>query len=268
MGYTKTQQARLLAGVCFSCGAGCEGEGSTKHRCVVCAEKGRAARRLARRRRDTTKQQADSAANREARRKRNTARQASGICLICHRERRGREATPLVCGFCAKKERARSAVYQQKKRNKAAGYKEGDGRNVKKWPMGAASTGKREGGAWDFMLTLDIPTRDAILAIRQQYRDAETRAGREPQTHQISRLVREVIVRYEPHRVLATPRKPRLFLEMKAHLSLDGRCKAVLTRQAETNFDGNKSAALRAMIIECQGPRRAFTGRPYRGRML
>lgn len=127
--------------------------------------------------------------------------------------------------------------------------------------MGAASSAKREGGVYHFALVLDIDSRDAVNVIRQRYRDGEWAVGRVPQAHRLSRLVREVIMRYEPNRAVVRPRKRRLFLEGRANLSLDGRTKAILTRQADLSFEGNKAAALRAMLIECQGFRRAFTGR-------
>ena len=102
---------------------------------------------------------------------------------------------------------------------------------------------------------------DAIQVIRKRYRDAEYKAGREPLTHQNSRLVREIILRYEPTRAGVHPRKHCLITDWKIHLSLDGRTRAIVERHAARTFDGNKSATLRAMLIQSQGFRRAFTGR-------
>ena len=181
------------------------------------------------------------------------------LCVVCGKKRTGVARTSKQCEACARKERARGLDYLQRKRNEAAGYTPGDGRNVKKWPMGTAATGKREGGIYKFTLHLDRPSLDALLVIRKRYKDAEYKAKREPQTHQLSRLVRETILRYEPSRVVVKPRKHRLLVDDVANLSLDGRTRAILTRQAVRSFGGNKSAALRAMLIECQGFRRAFT---------
>ena len=256
-----TKQKRAQAGLCTRCGGKRTEPGYTKTMCAACARKQRAIAQQAAL--NPLHRQQRSAYLKQARKKREAARAVSQQCALC-RARLGYGATPRLCGLCVHKHQLRDAIYNQRKRDKAAGYKEGDGRHVKKWAMGGAATGRREGGAYDFALTIDTPTLDALQTIRKRYRDTETRAKREPQTHQLSRLVRELIVGYEPERAVVKPRKPRLFLEIKARFSLDGRCKAIIARQAALSFSGNKSAALRAMIIESQGFRRAFTARLYR----
>lgn len=238
MGYTNTQQKYLAAGRCTKCGKARLGEAAAKTQCAACLLKKR------------TREQA----------KRN-ARKAAKLCIVCGKLRERRTSTMTRCGLCAEKQRKASAAYQQRQRNKAAGYTEGDGKNAKRLPVGRGGNGKHEGGAYKFPLVLDRDSRDAIQVIRKRYRDAEWKAGRVPQTHQLSRLVREVILKYEPSRAVVKPRKHRLRVADTANLSLDGRTEAILRRQAALSFNGNLSATLRAMLIECQGFRRAFTGR-------
>ena len=253
-----TKQKRAHAGLCTRCGEPRTQPGYTQTMCALCAQKQRAIAQKAAL--DPLHRQKRSAALKEYRKKREAARSVAQQCVLC-RARLGRGANPRLCAFCVHKQKLRDAVYNQRKRDKAAGYEPGDGRHIKKWAVGGAATGKRDGGAYHFVLTVDYPTLDALQTIRQRYRETETRAGRIPQTHQLSRLVRELIVGYEPERAVAKPRKPRLFLEIKANLSLDGRCKAIIARQAALSFNGNKSAALRAMIVESQGFRKAVTPR-------
>ncbi len=238
MAYCITRQKYLEEGLCIQCGSERDSEGSTPRFCAACAAKKRASKR-----------------NHRARLK------ATGLCMACGKKRTGIAKTPTYCEVCARKNRVRGLAYVQRKRNEAAGYTPGDGRNVKKWNVGLASTARREGGIYNFTLHLDRPSLDALLVIRKRYKDAEYKAKREPLTHQLSRLVREIIWRYEPNRVVVKPRKHRLLLDDVANLSLDGRTRAILERQAARSFAGNKSAALRAMLIQSQGFRRAFTGR-------
>ncbi len=259
MGYTKTQQARLLAGLCFQCGAERTGKGTTNRLCARCAQ-GKRENERARKERNKETLRPIEAAKHWARLKK---RIASGVCVTCKGPRTGRKATAYRCGKCAARQKGWQEAYEQRERNKAMGYTPGDGRNKAPKPTGlrARQFGVREGGAFYFRLVLDRDSYDGLVALRQRYRDAETRAGRDWQTHQLSRLVREVILRYEPSRVGIAPRKHRLLIEKIANLSLDGRTRAVLERQAARSFGGNKSATLRAMLAGCQGIRRAFTGR-------
>ncbi len=248
-----TRQQRIALGLCTDCGGERTGEKHTTRNCGVCAERRRIASR---------KWRAIHPEEHHARlKKRYETKKAENRCVCCAKSRKGLGGTANLCYSCAKKHRASLLAYQQRKRNERMGYVEGDGRTAKKSPVGRASTSKREGGAWSFPLPLDTPSYDAIQVIRKRYRDAEYKAGREPLTHQNSRLVREIILRYEPSRAAVQPRKHRLIPDWKLHLSLDGRTRAIVQRHADRTFDGNLSATLRAMLIQSQGFRRAFTGR-------
>ncbi len=252
---SELRQKRIALGVCTNCGGARTGEGYTKQTCGPCTQKLRDKSRKWR--------AAHPEENAAYLKKRYHARKDAGLCVSCAKPRRERESTAHQCGACAKTQRAANAAHQQRERNKRWGYEEGDGRQAKKYPIGAASTAKREGGAWYFVLPLDTPSYDAIQVIRKRYRDAEYKAGREPLTHQNSRLVREIILRYEPSRAGVNPRKHRLITDWKLNLSLDGRTRAIVQRHAAKTFNGNLSATLRAMLIQSQGFRRAFTGRGY-----
>jgi len=118
--------------------------------------------------------------------------------------------------------------------------------------MGAALP-RLEGGAHRYRLGLTIPAVQALQMILDRYKETERAAGRVPKTHQISRLVRESVHKW---RHSPCPRRPEGEVwVVEAHsITLDGPSWRVVRWQAKEHFDGNVSAALRAIIINSVPP--------------
>ena len=250
MGYRKDEQARIDAGLCVRCAAERE-EGSTQRRCAACAEKGRATAR-ARYHRDPEKatayqkKAAYKAAYNARQRKRRAEHRAAGRCCRCGGDRA--DSHTIFCPTCQEKERRRGAAFRQRERNKGSGGRY----EIPHWPMGGALP-RLEGGAHRCRIGLTIPAVLALTKILDRYKETERAAGRIPKTHQISRLVRESIHCW---RHLPCPRRPegKIWIVEMHSVSLDGPSWRVVRWQAEQHFDGNVSAALRAIIVNSVPP--------------
>jgi hypothetical protein len=258
MGYRKFQQARLDAGLCLYCGAE-RGKGSTPLQCADCTAKDRA------RKRADYQRYLDNAeiSHREmcnARRRNQRAEwRAAGCCYSCGRDRA--DSRTVYCPTCQQKQRCRQAGFRQRERNKITGGRY----EFPAWPVGGAVP-RLEGGQHVFRLGLTIPAVQALTKIYDRYKETERAAGRAPKTHQISRLVRWAVHCW---RHLPCPRRPEgeVWVVEVHSVSLDGPSWRVVRWQAEQHFDGNVSAALRAIIINSVPPTViGATGGPRRWR--
>jgi hypothetical protein len=245
MGYNKLQQSRLDAGVCLRCGAE-RGEGSTSLNCADCAAKMRAHMRAFRERHPEKANSYNKEVRKAWREKRQAERQAADRCMRCGGERAGADGT--LCPACQQKQNGWSADFRQRERNKASGGRY----EIPPWPMGAALP-RLEGGRYNYRLGLTIPAVLTLKQILEHYRKNERAAGRVPKTHQVSRLIRWAIHCW---RHLPCPRRPEgeVWIVETVNITLDGPSLRIARWQAKEHFDGNLSAALRAMIINSVPP--------------
>jgi hypothetical protein len=240
MGYNKFQEARLGAGLCLRCGAE-RGEGSTKLNCAECAAKLRAHTRAYRERNPEKANAYNKEVRKAWREKRRADLQAVGRCLRCGGDRGG--GTGALCLTCQQKQNGWGADFRQRERNKAVG----GAYDVPPWPMGAALP-RLEGGGHNRRLGLTIPARIALGRILDRYREDERAAGRTPKTHQLIRLVRETIRKW---RRSPCPRDPEgdVWIVETVNITLDAPCLQIVRHQTVSYFDGNESAALRALLV-------------------
>ena len=179
-------------------------------------------------------------------RKQYAERRAAGRCQSCGSDRAG--SRTILCPTCRQKQHRRSADFRQRERNKASGGRY----EIPPWPMGAALP-RLVGGGHNYRLGLTIPAVLALKQILEHYRKNERAAGRLPKTHQVSRLVRESIHtwRHSP-----CPRRPEgeVWIVETVNITLDGPSLRIVRWQATEHFDGNFSAALRAILINSVPP--------------
>jgi len=239
--YEETRRARRAAGLCLTCGAERMGEGCTGTQCARCAQRSR--ERALRYIRTHPEEL------RERRHAKEAARKAMALCPHCGREREP-EVPFLYCVRCRAQKRASDAVVLQKERNAKAGVDY----DVPPWPTGGAVP-RLEGGNQVFRVGLNLEAQRALYALLQRYRDQEWAAGRMPKTHQVSRIVRDAVLQWEK-RECPSLRPPMTYVVFEwVHVSLDGPTRAIVRRQAaHPRFDGNRSAALRAMIYYAAFP--------------
>src|SRR5262249_35836040 len=99
-----------------------------------------------------------------------------------------------------------------------------------------------------FCLRVDPFTYKALFEIYDRYRKQEKAAGRTPKPYQVSCLVREGVYTYESRHHCRRPPHRYNIMAGSLVVGLDARSRSILRRVADTDFDGNKSATMRAMI--------------------
>ena len=257
MGYTKTQRARLEAGLCFRCGALREGAGSTNCFCAVCADKSRAACRAYKARHPEKKHYpADGERSRAWKAKRRAERLAAGKCVLCGKKRVERDKAYSECGACRRKRRDYGAAYNQRTRNRLAGLPETGGRNVRKWNVGKAAQPLGP-GVHRFTCRLDRASKEALVLMKERYKAEERKRGREPKTHQWSRIVRDCVHRWERGPVPVRPW--RLLMDERIGVTLDAKAWGILCREAARS-GRSKAKVLRAMLAESAASKRVAVG--------
>jgi hypothetical protein len=120
------------------------------------------------------------------------------------------------------------------------------------WPLGRAVPRLEGGKTW--AVRLDVRSCEALQVLLERYREQERTAGRVPKTHQVSRIVREAVLRWE--RMACPPdRWPyRMFVATTVRVYLDARTRRIVEREAWARFAGNRSATLRAMLTRTALP--------------
>ncbi len=253
------REKRRAAGLCITCGAERIGRGRTTRFCAPCAEKERARCRQAYANRTPEQIAKGREQQKRFQQKQRAARIAAHRCTDCGGPIVGftRRATSITCGACRKKATEASTAFRKRARRKLRGTP--PDREPTIFYLGSAAP--RLVGGHTFRLTVDRVTQEAVVRMRDNYKAAERKAGREPRSHQVSRLVRNAVLHFE--RVPCLPLEKRYLLygkEYDLHLRLDARTRAILERQAAQHFDGNRSRALRTMIVRGSRPRRIWKG--------
>jgi hypothetical protein len=264
--YSRKEQARLNAGLCMDCGAPRAGvPGATERRCPDCAAADNAKRRAYRARLDpdARRRAANGAPDVRAasRQKWLDARRDAGLCVQCGKPREAAAAGPTPsterCAACAARCRREANARNKKRRDEA------DAQRLP-WQCPPRPAPQRIVGGIAVSRTflLDIPSYKAFREIKHREQQAIRSAGRTPPwAYQNSRIVREVICRYE-----TMPCLPRLGIcilrPYPLGVSFDARSWAILKREADAHFNGNRSACLREMIQQTAVPQAVVARRP------
>jgi hypothetical protein len=250
MPYSPLRQARLDAGLCIQCGSEREGPGIQAHLCARCAD---AMREAKRRFRDKHRDDPDARAkNAEyARRTRENYRSA-GKCPRCGHLLLPADRCPeayATCASCRAELCALGTVSRQRRRNVEAGY---PADTNTPWPVGVHPA-RLPGGGAPFSFHIDLPVMEALSVLRRQRRDAQRAAGKVVQVRDLSQIVRECIYRWQARD--CPMRRYTYFSRVHLIVNLDGPCREILARQANTiRFKGNRADALRSMIFYSVNP--------------
>jgi hypothetical protein len=247
--YSKRRQGWLEAGSCIDCGAKRTGKAVTRHRCRRCSARCRKATRAYRKRQTEAVREETKEKLRARHRERRAERRAAGVCVRCGGEREV-DSSYSTCAACLTALRRWSA-WERMRRNGAPAGMEPVGCETA-WPLGRAAPRLEGGKTWG--VRLDERTCEALRVLLARYREQERAAGRVPKTHQVSRIVREVVLRWE--RAACPPdRWPyRMFVMATVNVYLDARTRRIVEREAWERFGGNRSAALRAMLTRAALP--------------
>lgn len=253
------RDALLASGCCIYCARPRipNEEGGTPKACATCAEMHRARTRAfnaahpgvsnaSRDRENLRAWRANQRANWEQNKR----------CVRCGKKRHANDAR--YCVSCRIKENTRTRKYRQKKREIVAIAQGRPSKNIKPLPIGAALPRLR-GGSYKASFGLDTRTLWALEKLTERYEYEERAAGRVPQPYQNSRLIREVILRWQGKRI---PPPINRFGIVRRHVCilLDEPCARILRYQADAFFKGNTARAFRALLQTAFSPNRAFTG--------
>ena len=245
------QKRRFDKGLCISCGGERTGAGITKHRCAVCSEKHReVCRRYKARNPDKCHYPRNKEKDRARAEKQRRERLRKRVCLLCGGPFVGEFATERRCAACAEKERRYGAAYRTRERCRDRGIALPDAPDAGDFsiPMlrGAALPPTRDRKMYRIVVHVDRLILDRLHALMKHYRERQVRQGKTARTPPVSLLVRETLYEWE-NRPCPPPARV-LLREYPLRLRLDERAFAVLSRIAERGFEGNQSAALRAVL--------------------
>lgn len=242
---TPLTQSRIAAGLCAKCGRPRAGERVTARLCESCAQN---MRRWATEKRRRAQIPIRTLTGKDARTvavELRDTRRAADLCVTCGRPWHLRDPRNghVNCGACRVGNRLRTGKHHQLLRDRKAGVLPG-GRH---WPVGEHPA-NLQGGARACAFGLDYAARDALFTLHRLYREREIAAGRAPKSRILSKLIRDVLHPWLDRRSPSGRHGPTLlFLHIRP--SLDGPSRAAIRRIADDGFGGNKSAALRCLLV-------------------
>ena len=179
---------------------------------------------------------------------------AAGRCTLCNHQllTPGEKKRGLVnCASCRAASKAKYDRARQKKRDQTAGIPEGSAYH---WPHGERPVQLPGGLGEAIRCGLDDRTYTALQNLWETYRKAEIAAGRQPHVRRVSQLVREAIHQWKDRLIGPSP-YPHTLIARTITVYLNGDTLRILEWQARTCFKGNKSAALRMILIATGYPR-------------
>jgi uncharacterized Zn finger protein (UPF0148 family) len=254
MARISTRQLRREAGLCQTCGTP-RGDRGTQLYCASCAETIRLNSQEWRRNNTNRPQPSQTKENRRRLKAGYYADcVASGRCTVCSQTlltAQEQQHGFVNCAACRTKNREKDARSRQKKRDRAAGIPEG---HPYHWPHGERPAALPGGKGEALRCGLNDQAYAALLNLWEQYRKAEIAAGRQPRTHRASQLVREAIHQWKDRLIGPSP-YPHTLIARTITVYLNLETLRILEWQARTCFNGNKSAALRMILIAVGYPR-------------
>ena len=251
---SKTEQTRRDAGLCIRCGA-VRGDDSTKLCCAPCAEKARQWQREWHRLHPSQPMPEQTQENRRRLKSKYYAQcVADGRCTVCSQAllTHAEKMRGLVnCASCRSQSKTKYDRSRQKKRDQAAGIPIGSAYH---WPHGERPVQLPGGAGEALRCGLDDRAHTALLHLWEAYRKAELAAGRQPHVRRVSQLVREAIHQWKDRLIGSSP-DPHTLIARTITVYLNGDTLRILEWQARACFEGNKSAALRAILVAVGYPR-------------
>lgn len=179
----------------------------------------------------------------------------AGRCVCCGKKRHANDAR--YCVSCRIKENKRTRAYRQKKRD-ATCSPNNPSQKIAPLPIGSALP-RLQGGSYKVSFGVDGYTLWTLERVKERYEYEERAAGRIPQPYQTSRLIREVILRWQG-KTCPPPITRRGIVHRSLCIRLDEPSARVLRYQADAFFNGNTARAFRALLQSAFTSRRAVTG--------